>query len=77
MTYSEAAKIVLDKSEVPMRVDEIWNKAIELGLDKEIEKTLSTLSSSLTRSYIRFSFSGVIAEFLTITEILSIPEGAC
>lgn len=40
MTYSEAAKIVLEQSEVPMRVDDIWNKAIELGLDKEIEKTL-------------------------------------
>lgn len=40
MTYYEAAKIVLEQSEVPMRVDDIWNKAIELGLDKEIEKTL-------------------------------------
>ena len=41
MTYSEAAKIVLEQSEVPMRIDEIWNKAVELGLDKEIEKTLA------------------------------------
>ena len=41
MTYYEAAKIVLEKSDIPMRVDEIWNKAKALELDKEIEKTLN------------------------------------
>lgn len=38
MTYYEAAKIVLEKSESPMRLDEIWNIAKDFGFDKEIAK---------------------------------------
>lgn len=41
MTYYEAAKIVLEKSESPMRLDEIWNKAKDFGFDKEIAKKLN------------------------------------
>ncbi|PLV64377.1 HTH domain-containing protein [Brachyspira pilosicoli] len=39
MTYYDAAKKVLEQSDVPMKVDEIWEKACELGYDKQIEET--------------------------------------
>ena len=39
MTYYDAAKKVLEQSDVPMKVDEIWEKACELGYDKEIKET--------------------------------------
>ena len=39
MTYYEAAKIILEQSNVPMRLNEIWEKACELGYDKQIEET--------------------------------------
>lgn len=38
MTYYDAAKKVLEQSDVPMHYKEIWNKAVELGYDKEIEQ---------------------------------------
>ena len=41
MTYYDAAKKVLEQSDVPMKVDEIWEKAIELGYDKIIAETLN------------------------------------
>lgn len=41
MTYSEAARIVLEQSKGPMSVNDIWDKAVELGLNKEIEQTLN------------------------------------
>ena len=39
MTYYDAAKKVLEQSDVPMKIDEIWKKTCELGYDKEIEET--------------------------------------
>ncbi|WP_300716254.1 HTH domain-containing protein [uncultured Brachyspira sp.] len=39
MTYYEAAKKVLEQSDVPMNLNEIWKKACELNYDKEIEET--------------------------------------
>ena len=39
MTYYDAAKKVLEQSDVPMKIDEIWKKACELGYYKEIEET--------------------------------------
>ncbi len=41
MTYYDAAKKVLEQSDVPMKVDEIWEKACELGYDKIIAETLN------------------------------------
>ena len=41
MTYYDAAKKVLEQSDVPMKVDEIWEKACELGYDKIISETLN------------------------------------
>ena len=41
MTYYDAAKKVLEQSDVPMKTDEIWQKAIELGYDKIIAETLN------------------------------------
>ena len=41
MTYYDAAKKVLEQSDVPMKADEIWQKAIELGYDKIIAETLN------------------------------------
>ncbi|OEJ15862.1 HrgA protein [Brachyspira hampsonii] len=41
MTYYDAAKKVLEQSDVPMKVDEIWAKACELGYDKIIAETLN------------------------------------
>ncbi|WP_295161642.1 HTH domain-containing protein [uncultured Brachyspira sp.] len=38
MTYYDAAKKVLEQSDVPMKLDEIWEKACELGYDKKIEE---------------------------------------
>ena len=38
MTYYDAAKKVLEQSDVPMHYKDIWNKVIELGYDKEIEQ---------------------------------------
>ena len=39
MTYYDAAKKVLEQSDVPMRLNEIWEKSCELGYDKQIEET--------------------------------------
>ena len=39
MTYYEAAKRVLEQSDVPMKSNEIWEKACKLGYDKQIEET--------------------------------------
>ncbi|MEI0531592.1 HTH domain-containing protein [Brachyspira pilosicoli] len=39
MTYYEAAKRVLEQSDAPMRPNEIWEKACQLGYDKQIEET--------------------------------------
>ena len=36
MTYYDAAKIILEQSDVPMRLDAIWEKAVTLGYDKKI-----------------------------------------
>ena len=41
MTYYDAARKVLEQSDVPMKVDEIWEKACELGYDKIIAETLN------------------------------------
>lgn len=41
MTYYDAAKKILEQSDVPMKVDEIWERACELGYDKEIAETLN------------------------------------
>lgn len=41
MTYYEAAKKILEQSNVPMKVDEIWEKACEKGYDKIIAETLN------------------------------------
>ena len=41
MTYYDAAKKVLEQSDVPMKVNEIWEKACELGYDKIIAETLN------------------------------------
>lgn len=41
MTYYDAAKKVLEQSDVPMKVDDIWEKACELGYDKIIAETLN------------------------------------
>ena len=41
MTYYDAAKKVLEQSDVPMKVDEIWEKACEKGYDKIIAETLN------------------------------------
>ncbi|MEI0478639.1 HTH domain-containing protein [Brachyspira pulli] len=41
MTYYDAAKKVLEQSDIPMKVDEIWEKACELGYDKIIAETLN------------------------------------
>ena len=41
MTYYDAAKKVLEQSDVPMKVDEIWERACELGYDKIIAETLN------------------------------------
>ena len=41
MTYYDAAKKVLEQSDVTMKVDEIWEKACELGYDKIIAETLN------------------------------------
>ncbi|MEI0607693.1 HTH domain-containing protein [Brachyspira pulli] len=38
MTYYDAAKKVLEQSDVPMHYKDIWSKVIELGYDKEIEQ---------------------------------------
>lgn len=38
MTYYDAAKKVLEQSDVPMHYKEIWDKVIEFGYDKEIEQ---------------------------------------
>ena len=38
MTYYDAAKKVLEQSDVPMHYKDIWRKVIELGYDKEIEQ---------------------------------------
>ena len=39
MTYYDAAKKVLEQSNIPMKLNEIWEKACELGYDKQIEET--------------------------------------
>ncbi|MEI0620722.1 HTH domain-containing protein [Brachyspira pilosicoli] len=39
MTYYDAAKKVLEQSDFPMRLNEIWEKSCELGYDKQIEET--------------------------------------
>ena len=36
MTYYDVAKIILEQSNVPMRLDEIWDKAVKLGYDQKI-----------------------------------------
>ena len=41
MTYYDAAKKVLEQSDVPMKANEIWEKACELGYDKIIAETLN------------------------------------
>ena len=41
MTYYDAAKKVLEQSDVPMKVDDMWEKACELGYDKIIAETLN------------------------------------
>ncbi len=41
MTYYDAAKKVLEQSDVPMKIDEIWEKACEKGYDKIIAETLN------------------------------------
>ena len=41
MTYYDAAKKVLEQSDIPLKVDEIWKKACELGYDKIISETLN------------------------------------
>lgn len=38
MTYYDAAKIILEQSDVPMRLDAIWEKAVTLGYDKKQQK---------------------------------------
>lgn len=38
MTYYDAAKKVLEQSDVPMHYKEIWDKVIEFGYDKEIKQ---------------------------------------
>ncbi len=51
MTYRELSKKVLEQAEKPLSVKEIWERACEMGLDKErpsIGKTpIATLGSQL------------------------------
>ncbi len=51
MTYRELSKKVLEQAEKPLSAEEIWERACEMGLDKELSsigKTpIATLGSQL------------------------------
>ncbi|WQR69141.1 hypothetical protein KVD13_00455 [Helicobacter pylori] len=51
MTYKELAKKVLEQAEEPLSAEEIWERACEMGLDKELssigETPIATLGSQL------------------------------
>ncbi|WQS19422.1 hypothetical protein KVC14_00460 [Helicobacter pylori] len=47
MTYKELGKKVLEQAERPLKVKEIWERACEMGLDKERDGTGKTPWSSL------------------------------
>ncbi|MCQ2764313.1 hypothetical protein JT227_07465 [Helicobacter pylori] len=47
MTYRELGKKVLEQAEKPLSVKEIWEKACEMGLDKELSSIGKTPSSTL------------------------------
>ncbi|GAA7577482.1 COG2958 family protein [Helicobacter pylori] len=46
MTYRELGKKVLEQAERPLKVKEIWEKACEMGSDKELKKGKRKIHSS-------------------------------
>ncbi|MCQ2785154.1 hypothetical protein JT157_06765 [Helicobacter pylori] len=46
MTYRELGKKVLEQAEKPLKVKEIWERACEMGLDKELKKGKRKIRSS-------------------------------
>ena len=61
MTYYDAAKKVLEQSDNPMSLNEIWKKACELGYDKNIEETHKQNNPDFKMSKTpRYSLSSVI-----------------
>ena len=71
MTYYDAAKKVLEQSDVPMHYKDIWNKVIELGYDKEIEQLsnfnrLTPWSSLASKIYSDIKFNPDTTIFIKV-----------
>ena len=47
MTFLEMAKLTLEKANVPLTVDEIWNKGFEYGFAQEVMTTGKTPSRTI------------------------------
>ncbi len=64
MTYKELGKKVLEQTEEPLSVREIWERACEMGLDEELSSIGKTPISTLGISLVNTIFLTTRSNFM-------------
>lgn len=68
-TFLDLAIDVIKKQNIPMRINDIWNKAVEMGLDKKLIKYGQTPEKTLgARLYVSIKKDGEKSPIIQISK---------